>query len=454
MSSEVIQDRDVSAGYLATAGTKNVPLGFKRTDIGVIPEDWDVKSLADVCIPGGIVRGPFGGALKKEVFVERGFKVYEQRNAIYKSCEIGSYFINDAKYTEMQRFAISPGDFIVSCSGTIGRIYQIPPDAPSGVINQALLKLTTSASIVDDHYFYILFEWGDFQTRIIDSTQGGAMKNLVGMDIFKTTPVVAPSLPEQRAIAEALSNVDGMLGALDELIAKKHGIKQGAMQQLLTGKTRLPGFNGEWVTVSMAKHASLNARIGWQALTTAEYMDSGTYYLVTGTDFVNGRVNWSTCHFVDEWRYNQDSNIQLRDGDVLLTKDGTIGKVGYVDSLSGPATLNSGVFVIRPLADSFVPQFLFYVLTSRIFDDFLSKITAGSTITHLYQKDFITFEFLAPTPDEQTAIAKVLSDMDVEIEALEARRDKTREIKQGMMQQLLTGRVRLLKPGQQATSAC
>ena len=225
--------------------------GYKKTEVGVIPEGWDVKQLVKLCVPQGIVRGPFGGSLKKEIFKSSGFKIYEQRNAIYKSVEIGSYFIDRNKYAEMQRFSISPGDFIISCSGTIGRIYQMPPDAPLGIINQALLKLTVDGKCVNDHFFYHYFEWDDFQARIIDSTQGGAMKNLVGMDIFKATPIVSPPLVEQKTIAKALSDMDGLIEALDKLIAKKRAIKQATMQQLLTGKTRLPGFDGEWQIVRL-----------------------------------------------------------------------------------------------------------------------------------------------------------------------------------------------------------
>ena len=231
--------------------SEEVPVGCKRTEVGVIPEEWDIVQLADVCTSQGIVRGPFGGSLKKEAFTTSGFKVYEQRNAIYKNCEIGSYFVDQSKYAEMHRFSVSPGDFIISCSGTIGRIFQIPREAPQGIINQALLKLTTDQKVVCDRYFYILFGWDEFQMRIIDSTQGGAMKNLVGMDVFRTTPVVLPPLPEQRAIAETLSDVDELLGSLEKLIAKKRAIKQAAMQQLLTGKTRLPGFSGAWETIML-----------------------------------------------------------------------------------------------------------------------------------------------------------------------------------------------------------
>ena len=111
------------------------------------------------------------------------------------------------------------------------------------------------------------------------------------------------------------------------------------MQQLLTGQLRLSGFNGEWQSLNIDQHSLLNARIGWQGLTTAEYLSTGTHHLVTGTDFSGGRVNWSTCPFVSAERYDQDRNIQLRTNDVLLTKDGTIGKVTFVDVLPEPATL-------------------------------------------------------------------------------------------------------------------
>jgi type I restriction enzyme S subunit len=119
-----------------------------------------------------------------------------------------------------------------------------------------------------------------------------------------------------------------------------------------------------------------------------------------------------------------------------------------VDHLPGPATLNSGVFVIRPKDTAYDPRFFYYVLTSRIFDDFLTRLQAGSTISHLYQKDFVSFSFLAPaTLAEQTTIATVLSDMDAELAALEQRRDKTRALKQAMMQELLTGKTRLVPAG-------
>lgn len=418
--------------------------GYKQTEVGIIPEEWTTTTLEGACIPSGLVRGPFGGTLKKDLFVKDGKKVYEQKNAIYRDAVIGSYFIDESKFRELNRFAIKPGDFIVSCSGTIGRIFRIPDEAQPGVINQALLKIVTDSDVVNSNYFYHYFDWYKFQQRIVDNTHGGAMQNLVGMSIFRKIELACPPIPEQRAIACALGDMDDLLNSLEKLIDKKRDLKQGAMQKLLTGQKRLPGFSGKWEPLNMTDNSLLKARIGWQGLTTAEYLKTGDYYLVTGTDFANGKVNWGSCYFVDESRYAQDTYIQLHLGDILFTKDGTIGKVGYVDYLPGPATLNSGVFVIRPKNQAYYPKFFYYVLTSRIFDEFLSKLQAGSTIAHLYQKDFVNFSFLAPSVPEQIAIASTLSDMDAEIAALEARLVKTRDLKQGMMQELLTGRIRLV----------
>ncbi|GAN26152.1 ecoKI restriction-modification system protein HsdS [Legionella pneumophila] len=207
---------------------------------GRLKKGWVIKSIEEMCVPGGIVRGPFGGALKKDCFVDNGYKVYEQRNAIYRNIEIGNYYIDKKKFQELKRFSIRPYDFIISCSGTIGRIYQIPRESPLGIINQALLKLTIETKFFSDKYFYHYFSWERFQDEIIESTQGGAMKNLVGMPIFKSTQIALPErLQEQEHIATVLSDIDADISELENKLNKAKKIKQGMMQNLLTGRIRL-----------------------------------------------------------------------------------------------------------------------------------------------------------------------------------------------------------------------
>ena len=417
-----------------------VPPGYKQTDLGVIPEHWHIRQLADICMPQGIVRGPFGGTLKKDTFVTSGFKVYEQQNAIYKSSEIGSYFVDQSKYAEMHRFSVSPGDFIISCSGTIGRIFQVPPDAPQGVINQALLKLTTDDEVVYDRYFYILFEWDKFQIRIIDSTQGGAMKNLVGMDVFRTITVVLPPLSEQRAIAEALSDVDGLLNALNALIAKKQAIKQATMQQLLTGKTRLPGFSEVWETKQLrelgpfAKGRGIKRDdVSYEGLPCIRYGELYTRY----QDYilkVASRIPPSVAA----------TALPIKTGDLLFAGSGeTAEEIGRCAAYLGKEKAYAGGDIIVLTLSGQNSIYLGHLMNHPIVAEQKARMGQGDAIVHISANNLAQVKIELPPIAEQNAIASVLSDMDAEIVSLEQHRDKTRAIKQGMMQQLLTGWVRL-----------
>lgn len=420
---------------------QEIPKGYKQTELGIIPEDWEVKKFVDITevLTCGLAATPkyvnesIGKPFLSAQNVQKGKVVYDKYRFIPKELY--------EQITKHNKPEI--GDLLYTRVGAgIGEAGVIEDDFKFGIYVSLTLIRADKGQL---HNYYLLYLLNSPKYKFLAKNgqfAGGGVQNL-NVQIVREFLIPLPSVKEQAAIAAVLSDTDALIESLEKLITKKRAIKQGAMQQLLTGKKRLPGFSGEWSTINIAKHASLKARIGWQALTTEEYRDIGTHYLVTGTDFIGGRVNWSSCHFVDEWRYRQDRNIQLKNGDVLVTKDGTIGKVGYVENLHGPATLNSGVFVIRPLEEVFVPLFLFYILTSTIFDEFISKITAGSTITHLYQKDFVSFEFLAPEVNEQTAIAAVLFDMDAEIESLEQQLAKYNMLKQGMMQVLLTGKIRL-----------
>lgn len=199
----------------------------------------------------------------------------------------------------------------------------------------------------------------------------------------------------------------------------------------------------DWVVKNVSESCLIKARIGWQGLKKSEYMSSGDYLLITGTDFDNGQVNWKSCAYVSKARYEQDSNIKIRPQDILISKDGTIGKVAYLGMIPKAGTLNSGIFVIRANDRKIDQVFLSKIFMSFYFEEFLNRLVAGSTINHLYQKDFVKFCFPLPNSEEQTAIATALSDVDSLISALTKKIEKKKAIKQGLMQQLLTGKKRL-----------
>lgn len=263
-------------------------------------------------------------------------------------------------------------------------------------------------------------------------------------NVVKNIEITIPPLPEQKAIADTLTIFDKHIENLEKLIEKKKMIRDGALEDLMSGKRRLEGFNGEWEEVSFNDVITPKARIGWQGLKKDEYLESGYSYLISGTDFENGTISFDNINYVTKERFDLDINIQVTSGDVLVTKDGTIGKVAIVPIINKKATLNSGVFVFKT-NDKLKSIFLFMILRSSIFKRFIDELSAGSTIKHLYQKDLKTFSFYIPIDiKEQEAIATILTSMDDEIEDLEKEKAKIENLKAGAMDDLLTGRVRLI----------
>ena len=386
-----------------------------------IQEKWEYLTIESVCIKKGIVRGPFGGALKKSDFTKSGIKVYEQKNAIYKDVNLGSYFIDYKKYNELSRFEVFEGDFIISCSGTIGKIFIIPSRFPKGIINQALLKLTTNDRVIDKSFFYYYFEWDKFQEIIIDNTQGGAMKNLVGMPIFRVTPITLPPLPEQQAIAEVLSDTDNLIQALEKQIAKKRLIKQGVMQELLTPKEGWEKKRlGDIVEILDHLRKPLNESNRQKMTGDIPYCGA------------NGIVD-----FVDRYVIN--------DSIILIAEDG-----GYFDEyltrpiayqMKGKCWVNNHAHILKSKND-YDQDFIFYSLVHKNILDFIN----GGTRAKLNKGELINITInTSPSKSEQSKIAIIITNISEEINVLEDKLKKYKNLKQGLMQQLLTGKIRLIK---------
>ncbi len=410
-----------------------VTAGYKQTELGIIPDDWEVKPL------GRLVSSvEYGSSAKSDTQGQmpvlrmgnlQGGKI-DWKDLVYTSKEL-----------EISKYQLRPGDVLFNRTNTIdlvGKTSIYNGERPA-IFAGYLIRINFEKSLLNPRFLnYVLnAEFSKkYSSKVLSVAVGQA--NINGQKL-KTYPIpLPPTKAEQDAIAEALSDADALIEALEQLIVKKRQVKQGAMQKLLSP-------SGHWIEKKLGNTAILKARIGWQGLTTAEYLDSGDYYLITGTEFKDGYIDWNNCHYVNASRYKQDKNIQLKEHDVLVTKDGTIGKVALITDLPKPATLNSGVFVIRPIENAFHPEFFYYLLCSNVFTQFLGQLSAGSTINHLYQKDFVNFIYKTPTTiKEQIAIAEILSDMDAEIAALEQKREKTCLLKQGMMQELLTGMIRLI----------
>lgn len=248
----------------------------------------------------------------------------------------------------------------------------------------------------------------------------------VRMDMIAKMPIPLPPLSEQRAIARVLSDVDGLLEALDGLIEKKRALKTAAMQQLLTGKKRLPGFEGKWV----------KRRLGEVAEIVMGQSPSSQYYNTEGKGIplIQGNADLVDRRTVARIFTTQITK-ECYPGDIILTVRAPVGQVGKA-TFAG--CLGRGVCAIR-----YPNDYLFQLLV--FYEDKWAQFSKGSTFDSVNSDDVKSLELSMPSStDEQRAIARVLSDMDAEIEALEAEREKVRQLKQGMMQVLLTGKVRLV----------
>ena len=418
-----------------------VKKGYKQTEIGVLPEDWKISTL-------GV---QYNITSSKRVFQsewrDSGIPFYRAREIAVMGEGVPApkgLYISEEMYERYskQYGAIKENDVLITGVGTLGKVYVVKKDDRFYFKDGNIIWLQWNGQY-SSQFLKQLYRTPALIDQVFGNS-GGSTVPTYTITNAKATIVPCPDYSEQCEIAEVLSSVDTLIAVIEKQLSKKKAIKQGTMQELLTGKRRLPGFSGKWQNFNLMKHSKIKARIGWQGLKKSEYLDSGYALLVTGTDFDDGKVQWDRCHYVTRSRYDQDRNIQIQNNDILITKDGSLGKVALARGLTKPATLNSGIFVIRPLQSIYDPVFVYHILTSFVFKNFLDKLSAGSTIIHLYQKDVDKFEFLLPPSiEEQKAIAAILSEMDDDIEVLEEKLAKYRQVKQGMMQQLLTGKIRL-----------
>ena len=234
--------------------------------------------------------------------------------------------------------------------------------------------------------------------------------------------------------------MDALIASLDRLLSKNRDLKNALMQELM----RQPPNDS---IRELGEVSTLKGRIGWQGLKQTEFTNNLDHpFLITGMNFRDGAIAWDEVYHVSEERYSLAPEIQLKPGDVLMTKDGTIGKLLYVDAIPypGKATLHSHLLLFRPIKGSYRSKYLYYQLASRRFQDFVELNKSGTTFFGLSQRAVEKYPILLPPLDEQEPIALTLSDIDSQLFSLEQKLAKVRLLKQGMMQELLTGRIRLV----------
>lgn len=287
------------------------------------------------------------------------------------------------------------GDILMTRIGDIGTTNVVEStDKMAFYVSLALLKLKD----LDSYFLSNAMKNEPFQKGLRQRSLLTAIPQKINKEeIGKTDIFITKNPVEQKKIGEYFST-------LDHLIT----LHQREFAFLCKEKSKKFRYiKNAWEQRKLSEIATMHARIGWQNLRTSEFLDSGDYMLITGTDFIDGAVNFDTCHYVERERYEQDKHIQIRNGSILITKDGTLGKVAYIQGLTMPATLNAGVFNVEIKDENEVDnRYLFQYLKAPFLMDYVDKKATGGTIKHLNQNILVDFPVVLPHKAEQEKIGE------------------------------------------------
>ena len=409
--------------------------GYKQTELGIIPEDWNYLNMVDVVRKNDSIKiGPFGSQLKKELLVTSGYKVYGQENIFEKNFDIGNRYINVNHFLKLKTCEIVSGDFIISMMGTIGQCMIVPNNIERGIMDSHLIRIRLKLDLISNDFFIYLFQSKIILNQIMKLSVGSIMAGL-SSSIIKKLIIPVPTISEQKKIVNTLSEIDELINSQESLIQKKKNIKQGAMQELLTGKRRLEGFSGEWESKTLDKVANFFS--GGTPLTSiSEYYGGEIPWIVSGD--LNSRFIIEVNGRITEKGLNNSSAKMVKENTLLIALYGATAGVVAISLIR--ASINQAVLAIIPC--SIDTKFLFYKL-EFLKDWIITTYTQGGQ-PNLSANIIKSIKMEFPSEDEQEAISKILSDMDSEIEQLESQKEKYINLKQAMMQKLLTGEIRLV----------
>jgi len=399
--------------------------GYKQTEVGVIPEDWEAARLGDKTTKVGSGITPTGG---ERVYKQEGRPFLRSQNVGWGTLILDDIaFIDEDTHAKFQDTEIEICDVFLNITGaSIGRSAVADCRVKRGNVNQHVCIIRTNQVQLHPRFlnYFLLSTAGQKQ---IESFQAGG--NRQGLNFGQIRSFLIPLPPtkaEQEVIAEALSDADALIESLEQLIAKKRHLKQGAMQELLTGKKRLPGFSGEWE----------RKRLGDVAEIVMGQSPSSSYYNYKddGLPLIQGNADIANRLTIKRV-FTTEITKRGRCGDILMSVRAPVGEIAHAIF---DVCLGRGVCSIR-----YANDFLYHSLIAK--ESTWVKLSKGSTFDSVNSTDVKAFEIGLPSEyEEQVAIATILSDMDAEIDAMEAKLAKTRQVKQGMMQELLTGRIRLV----------
>jgi type I restriction enzyme, S subunit len=415
---------------------------YKQTDVGAIPEDWTVDTVASITPPSmknGIVDGPFGSNLKTIHYRKSGIPIITSGYVTEGIFQASSYlYVDEEKFKQEKRSMVSPGDIVMAKIGArCGASAILPAWHQIGILSGNALKITVDNKRHSSYYVWQVL-WNLYSRGNMESLRTVGAQPAISMARLKEYKIPLPPYPEQVAIARALNDADQLMGTLHDLIAKKRDLKQAVMQQLLTGKQKLSGFTKEWKVKQLGDITDIDP----ENLRSDTKPDFAFNYISLED------VDYGTLKNHSEQVFRtapSRARRKLRKGDVLISTVRPNLKSHLLFAEEGqPWICSTGFSVVRSKDQVTHSSYIFFQIFSDRVSRQIETLLTGSNYPSINSGDVRALEIPTPSHDEQAAIAAVLTDMGEEIAALEARRDKTRALKEGMMQELLTGKTRLI----------
>lgn len=436
---------------------KNVKMGW----LDRIPAHWTTVPLKY-----SIGKNPFsfvdGDWIESKVIESDGIRYLTTGNVgIINYKEQGNGFISDKTFKELNCTEVFPGDVLISrLNFPIGRSCIVPNLGYRIVVAVDNVIFRPDETKYNKKYLVYQMNCYPYSENANFIARGSTMQRITRTQLG-ALKLCVPPLEEQNAMVTYLdkkcSEIDKVISAQQKRIALLLELKQSVITHAVTkglnpnvemkdsGVEWIDKIPSNWNIVRLKNDCSLKGRIGWNGLRSEEFEKESYAYLVTGQDFVSSDIDWSKCYQINKKRYDEDPCIQLENGDLLITKDGTIGKIAKVSNMDKPACLNSGIFVLKQKTrKEFVQGYLYWSLYSDLLKEFNSYTSTGTTILHLYQNVFENMPLVVPPKKEQQEISDYLDKktkaIDLSLSKAQHQVELLQEYKQSLITEVVTGK--------------
>ena len=395
-------------------------------------EKWNRKTLQSIAP----LRGGF--AFKSEKFQNVGIPIVRISNIGFDGT-VGGEFEYYSKLSPDEKFVLKGRSLLLAMSGaTTGKIAML--DSEEEYYQNQRVGYFQNNGAVDYDFISSVLQTKAFTNQLNAVLVAGAQPNISSKEIDSFVFCIPESLDEQSTIGSLFRTLDDLLASYKDNLANYQSFKATMLSKMFpkAGQTvpeiRLDGFEGEWENIRLGDCAIIKGRLGWKSLKQEEYTEVGPS-MIAGKHIKNGVIDWGEVDHIPQWRYDESPDIMLENGDIIFSKDGSLGNPALVSNLKGEATINSTMMLVR-LEKKVSSQFFYQVLTSSVFQKLIYLKVSGSSIPHLFQADMQDFRFFSPCIEEQQAIGTYFSNLDSLISAHQEKISQLETLKKKLLQDM------------------